>query len=296
MNAVLMEPQTEREQWLEWRKGGVGASDVAVILGLHPKRTALDLYAEKIGEGEPQKETLNMFLGKVAEPWLATEYEEATGFRLVQTQVPVVCPTRPHLRATLDGIRTDSRPVELKAVFNQAVREFGEENSDELPSRFLAQATGQMLAADEDCVDFGVGSTSWPSLRVYTVRRDESLCRIVLDKVDWFWDCVTSRTPPPITQVSDLQHLPLYGDDPNPIALGFADHQAWDEYKALGVRISELESQRDGYKLAIYQALGSHATGLLPTGDRIVRKMINRKAQMQKACTYPQLYFKKAGE
>ena len=33
-----------REQWLAWRRRGIGGSDVAAILGISPFRTARDIY------------------------------------------------------------------------------------------------------------------------------------------------------------------------------------------------------------------------------------------------------------
>ena len=36
-------------QWLSWRRKGIGGSDVAVALNSSPYRTARDLYYDKIG-------------------------------------------------------------------------------------------------------------------------------------------------------------------------------------------------------------------------------------------------------
>ena len=37
------------EEWLAWRKKGIGGSDVAAALHLSPYKTARDLYFDKIG-------------------------------------------------------------------------------------------------------------------------------------------------------------------------------------------------------------------------------------------------------
>ena len=37
------------DQWLSWRRKGIGGSDVAVALNSSPYRTARDLYYDKIG-------------------------------------------------------------------------------------------------------------------------------------------------------------------------------------------------------------------------------------------------------
>ena len=38
-----------REQWLEFRRKGIGGSDAASVLGISPFRTGVDLYYDKIG-------------------------------------------------------------------------------------------------------------------------------------------------------------------------------------------------------------------------------------------------------
>ena len=46
-----------REEWLDYRRQGIGGSDVAGIMGISPFRTARDIYYDKLNiaavEGEP---------------------------------------------------------------------------------------------------------------------------------------------------------------------------------------------------------------------------------------------------
>ena len=47
---VLTETESlSREQWLEYRRLGIGGSDVAAIIGISPFRTARDVYYDKLG-------------------------------------------------------------------------------------------------------------------------------------------------------------------------------------------------------------------------------------------------------
>lgn len=43
------------EAWLEWRKTGIGASEVAAICGIDPYKTALDVYNDKKGLSKPRR-------------------------------------------------------------------------------------------------------------------------------------------------------------------------------------------------------------------------------------------------
>ena len=37
------------EEWLEFRRNGIGGSDAACVLGISPFRTGVDLYYDKLG-------------------------------------------------------------------------------------------------------------------------------------------------------------------------------------------------------------------------------------------------------
>jgi len=41
-----------REEWLSWRKKGIGGSDISSLLGLNPWRSPLALYYDKVSEDD----------------------------------------------------------------------------------------------------------------------------------------------------------------------------------------------------------------------------------------------------
>ena len=47
---VLVDTENlSRDEWLKWRRRGIGGSDAAAVLGISPFRTARDLYYDKMG-------------------------------------------------------------------------------------------------------------------------------------------------------------------------------------------------------------------------------------------------------
>lgn len=65
-----------QEDWLRYRKQGIGASEVAVVMGLSPYKASIQLFYEKIGEDLGfNVENISQFLGKEQEPFLATLWE-----------------------------------------------------------------------------------------------------------------------------------------------------------------------------------------------------------------------------
>src|SRR5262245_45273981 len=99
------ESYPSRTAWLKAR--GIGASDAPIILGLAPwpGRTALRLYAEKLGLIDPPEQTEAQELGLALEPIVAARWERATGRQLCPIPArPEMHRSRryPWLTATLD--------------------------------------------------------------------------------------------------------------------------------------------------------------------------------------------------
>ncbi len=67
------------DKWLEYRRKGIGGSDVASIAGLNPWRGAYSVYLDKIGELPKQEYTFKMKLGNMMEDIVAALFTEKTG-------------------------------------------------------------------------------------------------------------------------------------------------------------------------------------------------------------------------
>lgn len=111
---------SSEQQWLEWRRGGVGSSD-ATILAAHARLItppswmrpgeAQALFWEKLGLGLPKPQSEAMKRGK--------ELEE-TARRLAEQRLGFLAPLNlqrrdvPWLRASFDGLTMDDEIVEIK--------------------------------------------------------------------------------------------------------------------------------------------------------------------------------------
>lgn len=98
----------DESEWLAARKDYITASDVAVILGHHPHKSALTLYNEKIGLLEPDDISHHDYVkwGKRLEPIIADAYAEETGRGLIDPGRFTLLRSRkyPWLAATLDRL------------------------------------------------------------------------------------------------------------------------------------------------------------------------------------------------
>lgn len=74
-----------REEWLNARKGGIGASEVATILGINPFCTPYQLWRLKKGIDSPVQENFAMRAGHYLEDAVAKFYADETGAHIIQS-------------------------------------------------------------------------------------------------------------------------------------------------------------------------------------------------------------------
>lgn len=89
-------------EWLQWRKGGIGGSDAAAVLGLSPFKSRQQLLLELTGQVQAEEANYAMRRGTRLEPVARREYEERIG-----RTMPAICGQHDELewmRASFDGL------------------------------------------------------------------------------------------------------------------------------------------------------------------------------------------------
>lgn len=127
-----------QEEWLEWRRQGIGASDAPVIMGVSPFKTVNQLWKEKV-MGWKQPDNPAMARGRALEDEALGAFMMETGFFLT-SQVQKVHKEHDWMRATLDGWDEKERiAVEIKT--SRTVH-------DEVPEHYYPQLQHQMEVLD----------------------------------------------------------------------------------------------------------------------------------------------------
>ena len=101
---VSTEALTEQE-WLTYRRQGIGGSDVAAILGISPFRTARDLYDDKLNIASAVDDAGNwvaLEMGHLLEPLVAQIFTKKTGLEVFQIKKMFQHPQYPFMLADVD--------------------------------------------------------------------------------------------------------------------------------------------------------------------------------------------------
>lgn len=278
---MIVTPESEAA-WLAERKNSVGSSDSPAILGVSPFATPIDVWQRKIGLAPEQDENESMRWGKLLEPLILSEYTRTTGHAVAETQRFVRHPEYPWMTATLDGLTTDGRIVEVKTTSAWA-REWGDEDTDQIPESYLVQVHHQMA-----CTGFGEADIAvligGQRYRSYRVERNADLVEMIEAKCAEFWECVRDRTPPTWGRMDARTLAVLYPECEGTIDL---DEHTAGQIAYLEELQQEIEARERIAKAAksdILALLGNAQFGRLPDG-RLVKRIIQDVAESVRTVT-----------
>jgi putative phage-type endonuclease len=220
--AVNLGSSRDRERWLQLRRSGVGASEIAALLGESPWLSATELYALKIGasNGNADLEDAEyVYWGRQLESSIVAGYQDRTG-RLVDPHGVLLRSTaHPWALCTLDAVTTDGRdgepwPLEVKNVGLSKSHEW----EDGPPRHYFLQLQHQMLVtgAPRATIAALIGGQR---LIWCDIERDDIAIRRITHAGRIFWDeCVEKGVcPKPDGSESSKRALDaLYRDRPAP--------------------------------------------------------------------------------
>jgi len=190
------------DDWHEWRRGGIGGSDIAALVGLSRYASPTSLYYEKTGLlARDHEDTERQRIGRRMEGLLAEEFRDRTGLYCVGAQTLWANPDYAFARCTLDGFATETPDIDDAAVLGTV--QFKTDGRfgwpDGVPPNIRAQCVWEM------------GVTGLPNswlvvmfagfrIQVYEIPFDADAANdwlFMLSTATEFWDRVTTGDPPP---------------------------------------------------------------------------------------------------
>lgn len=254
------------------RRRFLGGSDAGAILGLSPWRTPLDVYFEKIADEPPKSDPKREKFfrrGKILEPYVLDMLRDEKKIKVRSANARFVDPVHDFLSCEVDAVtEDDGDDIEIKTVHPFAAAEWGDEDTDEIPDHYTAQAVHGLMITGKRAriVAALIGADD---LRVYRVERDEETIAGLRARLLFFWQCVQERTPPPAIRLSDLAKL--YGVDTGQVVAVDNELTVLDTLERLRTlkdRVKADEKQIEAEEFAIKSFMKSAA--VLTVGNKKV--------------------------
>lgn len=181
------------DDWLIWRKKGLGSSDVATILGINPYKTAHELWMEKTGAKKPEDISNNYAVkrGQALEPLARDLFNSMTESQF--TPATFIYDKIPQFKFSADGIDFDKNEIiEIKSM--------GEKNHQKVidtkqpPHYYVHQCLWGLMITGAKVCHFIAYNPSFPNpIEVLPIYPDENEFKIMTEKALIFWDMVETQ-------------------------------------------------------------------------------------------------------
>jgi putative phage-type endonuclease len=258
-------PPAGSEEWLEFRKNGLGGSDVAAIVDSEfPYGSPLTVWMDKMGLSEPKPMNTAMMAGVAMEPVIIHLYEIETGLTGEKPVQMYQDKERPILLANLDWISSDgTRGMDAKR--SNAPKMWGENGSDAVPMHYFYQCQHYMGITGAKQWDIAV-LLPYDELRIYPILRDDDVIADMRRKCLAFWsDYVVTGEKPPIDTVSeanlDIVKRNTTVREGKTVELHEGTTLVIERYNEIGDEIKKLKAEQDGLKAILLDRMGDADRG-----------------------------------
>lgn len=191
---------------LDFRRTGVGGSDIAAIWGINPYKQAVDVFYDKrpdLAEAHhyqpPEVAPFASLRGSIFEDAVAELYSQQTGVKLRRSNQQHRHPKYDWLIANIDRkVEGERKVLEIKTVSDRLASRWGAAGTDEVADYYLPQPHAYMLVLDYDAAEVAA-MIGMDDLRIYPLKRDPEMDELIIETTHDFWhNHVLTGEPPPV--------------------------------------------------------------------------------------------------
>ena len=284
MRVVVKTNHLTREEWLQYRTGGIGGSDVSVIAGINPFKSVHQLWLEKTGQIEPeQTESEYAHFGTLLEPIVRKEFTERTGIKVRQKHMLLQSEEYPFMYADLDGVINEDGEL---AIFEaKTASQYKMDTWEEdVPAGYILQVQHYMAVtgARKTYIAALVGGNHFV---YHVVERDEVLIAKIIAMEKYFWETHVIGGAEPVPDGSEATtnyfNSRFSNSNGETIELPEEALAICEEYERLSEELKVLETAKSAAANQLKSYLKEAEAGTV--GDRkIVWKQIYKSSLDQK--------------
>lgn len=259
------------EEWLEFRKMGIGGSDASVVCGVNRYKSPVELWMEKVNNFPSQEAGESAYWGTQLESLVRAEFTKRTNIEVNLVKQLLQSEDYPFMLANLDGICYD--PIYGDCIFEAKTASAFKANEweDSIPDEYMLQVQHYMAVTGYKAAYIAVligGNT----FRWRLIERDEELISMLIELESRFWGYVKNGTPPPIdgSEACAKYLAEKYSNSTSNAAveLPFEAEKLLKNYNAACKKLSAITEEKQLVENKLKQLLGSNEIGTV--GKNIV--------------------------
>lgn len=256
--------------WLEYRKNGIGGSDASVVCGINRYKSPVELWMEKTSRLAPQEAGEPAYWGTQLESLVRSEFTKRTGIEVKLVKQILQSEEYPFMQANLDGICTDPNYGECIFEAKTASAYKGGEWENSIPDEYMLQIQ-QYMAVTGFKAAYIAALIGGNTFRWRLIERDEELITLLIQLESEFWEYVKNGTPPPFDGSDTCAKFlaEKFADSKkSQIALPDEAAELIRKYEAASEQLSAITEQKQLAENLLKDMLGENEVGII--GENIV--------------------------
>ena len=185
MKRLISTLNLSREEWLRYRKQGVGGSDAGAICGFNPYRSAMQVYYDKTSGEIEDIDNEAMRQGREMEEYVARRFTEETGKKVRRANAMFCDEKNPFMLADVDRMVVgENAGLECKTA-SPFMAEYW--SGDKIPLSYQMQCYHYMSICNADAWYVAV-LIYGREFKVYKLERDEEIISNLIQLEKNFWE------------------------------------------------------------------------------------------------------------
>ena len=243
-----------KEDWLQYRKRGIGGSDAGAVCGLNPYRTAMQVYLDKTSGSVAETDNEAMRQGREFEDYVARRFMEATGKKVRRANFMYYDEHHPFMLADVDRLVVgENAGLECKTVSPYMAEKWEDGN---IPLSYQVQCHHYMSVCNADAW-YIAALIYGREFKFQKIERDEGVIADLVRIEKEFWEnhVLRKELPPPDgSKLADkviADCFPESGGDPVPLT-GFDEKLGRRQELSESIERLDMEKRQIEQELKLY--------------------------------------------
>lgn len=255
---VVNVTEISREEWLTYRRQGIGGSDASVVVRLNPYKSLLTLYYDKKGLLPETQDNEQMRQGRDMEQYVADRWREKTGKKCRKDNFMYRNSEYPFMLADIDrDVIGENAGLECKttSVYNKS-----DFDSGEIPLPYYVQCMHYMEVKGYDRMYLAVLVLNKGFYDFVIERNDEEIQSLIQSEKSFWEEHILKNIPPDAdgseSTTDTLLKLYPYADGGQDV-LRFPEEQIHlERYLFLNQKIKQMQKEQRKIKNTLMQKMG----------------------------------------
>lgn len=269
MKVIVNTKNLSREEWLKYRRCGIGGSDVSIIAGINPFKSVYQLWREKTGQVEPeQTDSEFAHFGTLLEPIVRKEFTARTGIKVRMRHAILQSEEYPFMIADLDGVIYENGKMVIfeaktASAYKQEVWEEG------IPAAYMLQVQHYMAVtgANKTYIAALVGGNHF---FYHEVTRNEGMIAKIIAMEQYFWENHVVKGIEPLPDGSDATtayfNEKFAESNGKTVELPEDALQVCVQYEQLAEQMKKLETEKNAVGNQLKNYMKEYEVGII--GDK----------------------------